>query len=99
MISITKNSLLYKSKVEYADYSINHILGCSHGCRFPCYAMIMAKRFGWVKNYNEWIKPKIVSNALELLDKEILKYKDDIKFVPLWSFLNHWGSITVMLHY
>lgn len=83
MISITKNSLLYKSDVEYADFSINHVLGCSHGCTFPCYAFMMAKRFGKVQNYNEWIKPKIVKNALELLDKEIPKYKDKIKFVHL----------------
>ncbi len=86
MKSITKKSLLYKSEVEYSDFSINHILGCSHGCRFPCYAMMIAKRFGWVKDYDEWRKPKIVSNALELLDKEIPKYKDKINFVHL-SFM------------
>jgi DNA repair photolyase len=83
MKSIKKKSLLYKSSVEYSDFSINHIVGCAHGCRFPCYAYLMAKRFGWVKDYNDWIKPKIVSNALELLDKEIPKYKDEIKFVHL----------------
>jgi len=43
----------------------------------------MAKRFGKVKTYNQWIKPKIVTNALGLLDKEIPKYKDQIKFVHL----------------
>ncbi len=48
--------------------------------------MLMAKRFGWVKDYNDWRKPKIVSNALELLDKEIPKYKDKIDFVHL-SFM------------
>jgi DNA repair photolyase len=48
--------------------------------------MVMAKRFGWVKNYTDWRKPKIVSNALELLDREIPKYKDKIKFVHL-SFM------------
>jgi DNA repair photolyase len=85
-MSITKKSLLYRSEVEYSDFSINHVSGCSHGCTFPCYAMIMAKRFGWIKNYNDWIKPKIVSNALELLDKEIPKYKGKIKFVHL-SFM------------
>jgi len=83
---IFRNSLLYKSKVEYADFCLNHIEGCSHGCKFPCYAMMMAKRFGKVKTYEEWCKPKIVKNALELLDKEIPKYKDEIKFVHL-SFM------------
>jgi len=80
---ITRSSLLYKSKVEYADFCINHVEGCSHGCTFPCYAMLMAKRFGKIKTYSDWCNPKIVKNALELLDKEIPKYKDQIKFVHL----------------
>ena len=80
---IERKSLLYKTGVEYGDYTINHVEGCSHGCMYPCYAMLMAKRFGRVKNYDEWIKPKIVSNAIELLEKEIPKHKDKIKFVHL----------------
>lgn len=83
MQKIKRKSLLYKSGVEYADFCVNHVEGCSHGCRFPCYAMIMKKRCGVIKNYQDWLKPKIVSNALELLDKEIPKYKDKIKFVHL----------------
>jgi DNA repair photolyase len=43
----------------------------------------MAKRFGKVKSYSDWVKPRLVENALELLDKEIPKYKDQIKFVHL----------------
>jgi len=80
---IKRKTLLYKTAVEYADFTINHVEGCSHGCLYPCYAMMMAKRFGKVKNYQEWISPKIVSNTLELLDKEIPKYKDRIKFVHM----------------
>jgi len=83
ILPIERKSLLYKTKVEYGDWTINHIVGCSHGCQFPCYAMRMAQRFGWVKNYEEWIKPKLVINALELLDKEIPLYKDKINFVHL----------------
>ena len=78
-----RKSLLYKSGVEYADFCINHVEGCSHGCRFPCYAFLMAKRFGKVKSYSDWVKPRLVENALELLDKEIPKYKDQVKFVHL----------------
>lgn len=74
---------MYKSGVEYADYCINHVEGCSHGCRFPCYAMMLKKRCGVIKDYKDWIKPKIVINALELLDKEIPKLKDKIKVVHL----------------
>lgn len=78
---IKRKSLLYKTGVEYGDYTINHVLGCSHGCLYPCYAMLMAKRFGRVKKYEEWIQPQIVENAVDLLKKEIPKYKDKIKFV------------------
>jgi len=80
---ITKSSLLYRSGVEYADFSINHVLGCAHGCKYPCYAMMMAKRFGKVKDYGDWLRPRLVSNALELLDHEIPKYRDRINFVHL----------------
>jgi len=83
MRKIKRKSLLYKSGVEYADYCINHAEGCSHGCKFPCYAMMMKKRCGVINGYSDWIKPKIVSNALELLDKEIPKLKNKIKVVHL----------------
>lgn len=83
MKTIIRKSLLYKTGVEYGDYTINHIQGCSHGCKFPCYAMMMAKRFGKSKTYEDWCEPKLVSNALEILDKEIPKYKNDIKSVQL----------------
>ncbi len=83
MKEIKRKSLLYKTGVEYGDYTINIAEGCSHGCKYPCYAMMMAKRFGKVKTYDDWCSPKIVSNALELLDKEIPKYKYIIKSVQL----------------
>lgn len=83
MEKIKRKTLLYKSGVEYADFCLNHVEGCSHGCTFPCYAMMMKKRCGIIKTYKEWIKPKLVSNALELLEKEIPRYKDKIKFVHL----------------
>jgi len=63
---IEKRRLLYKSKVPYADLAINHVLGCSHGCLYPCYARLMSR-----ESYPEWRKPRIVGNALELLDKEL----------------------------
>jgi DNA repair photolyase len=83
MDKIQRKTLLYQSAVEYADFCINHVEGCSHGCKYPCYAYMMKKRCGIVKTYEEWCRPKIVSNALELLDKEIPKYKDRIKYVHL----------------
>jgi len=83
ILTIKRKSLLYQTKVEYGNWTINHIVGCKHGCKFPCYAMIMAKKFGWVKNYEDWRKPRIVENALELLEREIPKYKNKIDFVHL----------------
>ncbi|MFH1505885.1 MAG: radical SAM protein [archaeon] len=83
MDKIKRKSLLYKSGVEYADFCLNHVEGCAHGCQYPCYAMQMAKRFGRIKHNYEWRKPKLVENALELLDKEIPKYRNQIKFVHL----------------
>jgi DNA repair photolyase len=81
--SITRKTLLYKSGVEYADYGLNHVEGCSHGCTFPCYAMMMKKRCGIIKSYNEWVQPKIVSNSLELLDNELPRLKNKIQNVFL----------------
>lgn len=83
MKKITRKSLLYETKVEYGDYCLNHVLGCAHGCKFPCYAFNNAKRFGRVKSYEEWINPALVENALEILDKEIPKLKDKISSVQL----------------
>lgn len=75
--------MLYKTGVEYGDYTMNHVLGCSHGCNYPCYAFLMAKRFGNVKTYEEWLEPYLVENTLELLEKEIPKLKNKISSVQL----------------
>lgn len=83
---IRRKSLLYKTGVEYGSWTINHVSGCMHGCRFPCYAFMLSRKFGRVKDYNDWREPRIVTNALELLEKEILKYKSQIDFVHL-SFM------------
>ncbi len=79
--TITRKTLLYKSGVEYADYALNHAEGCAHGCTYPCYAMMMKKRCGVVSSYEDWVQPKIVENALELLDKELPRLKNKIKQV------------------
>lgn len=80
---IERKTMLYKTEVEYGDYTMNHIQGCAHGCNFPCYAFLMAKRFGKIKNYDEWLQPYLVLNTLELLDKEIPRLKEKIKNVQL----------------
>ena len=64
MKTIKRKSMLYKTGVEYGDYTLNHVQGCAHGCKYPCYAMQMAKRFGKVKTYEDWCEPKLVENTL-----------------------------------
>lgn len=80
---IERKSMLYKTGVEYGDYTINHILGCAHGCKYPCYAFMQKKRFGQIDSYEQWLEPYLVSNTLELLDKEIPRFKSIIKSVQL----------------
>lgn len=80
---ITRKTMLYVTGVEYGDYTMNHIQGCAHGCLYPCYAFLMKKRFGQVKDYDTWLEPYLVSNTLDLLDKEIPKLKDKITSVQL----------------
>ena len=80
---IERKTMLYKTGVEYGDYTMNHIQGCAHGCKYPCYAFMMKKRFGQIKTYEEWLEPYLVSNTLELLDKEIPRLKDKIQSVQL----------------
>lgn len=81
--TITRKTMLYKTGVEYGDYTMNHVLGCSHGCLYPCYAFLMAKRFGKTASYETWRAPKLVSNALEILDREIPRLKSKIESVQL----------------
>lgn len=83
MKTIERKTMLYKTGVEYGDYTMNHVLGCSHGCKYPCYAYLMAKRFGNISSYEDWLEPRMVSNTLELLDKEIPKLRDKIQSVQL----------------
>lgn len=83
MKTIQRKSMLYKTGVEYGDYTMNHVMGCSHGCKYPCYAFLMSKRFGKVSSYQDWLEPCLVSNTLEILDKEIPRLKKKIKSVQL----------------
>lgn len=83
MNTIVRKTLLYMSEVEYAGYSLNHVEGCSHGCRYPCYAYLMKKRCGIVKTYDEWCHPKIVANAMDLLHMEIARLRKVIHNVHM----------------
>lgn len=80
---ITRKTMLYKTGVEYGDYTMNHVQGCAHGCLYPCYAFLMAKRFGKAQDYKSWCEPKLVSNTLEILEREIPRLKNKIESVQL----------------
>ena len=80
---IERKTMLYVTGVEYGDYTMNHVLGCAHGCKYPCYAFLQKKRFGQVPLYEDWIEPHLVSNTLEILDREIPRLKDKITSVQL----------------
>jgi DNA repair photolyase len=43
----------------------------------------MAKRFGKTPTYEQWCEPKLVSNTLEILDREIPRLKSKIESVQL----------------
>lgn len=75
--------MLYKTGVEYGDYTMNHVQGCSHGCKYPCYAFLLKKRFGQIKTYEEWIQPCLVKNTIELLKTELPRLKSKIKSIHL----------------
>ena len=75
--------MIYKTEVEYGDYTMNHVLGCSHGCQYPCYAYLQKRRFGDVKSYEDWCEPALVENTLELLDEELPRYKERIRMLHL----------------
>lgn len=100
MKTITRKTMLYQTGVEYGDYTMNHVQGCSHGCKYPCYAFLLKKRFGQIKDYEQWLEPCLVSNTLELLDQEIPKLHDKIQSVHLCfstdPFMNGYPEISAM---
>jgi DNA repair photolyase len=71
MKTIVRKSLLYRTRVEYGDYSITHVSGCKHLCKYPCYARCLRRQ-----SEEKWQDIAIVENALELLDREIPRHTD-----------------------
>ena len=69
MESIERKTLLYRSGLGF--WCVNHAQGCSHGCRYPCYAFSMARAHGRASTMEDWCQPRIVANAVELLEREL----------------------------
>lgn len=71
MQTVRRRSLIYRSGLGF--WAINPAQGCSHGCRYPCYAYQLASRYHRVRDMAEWCCPRLVDNALELLDGELAR--------------------------
>jgi DNA repair photolyase len=98
METITRKSLLYKSGI--GGYCINHVLGCSHACLYPCYAFMMAHSYGRISTYADWCQPKLVANAAELVTKKLagMKVKPDSIHLCLSTdpFMNGYPEVADM---
>jgi DNA repair photolyase len=69
---IESKSILSVSKIY--KYVINPNIGCQHGCSY-CYARYMKKFTHHIESWGDFVDVKL--NAIELLQKEILKKKKD----------------------
>jgi DNA repair photolyase len=84
MDTVTRKSLLYRTGIGGTGaYAATHVVGCSHGCHFPCYAFLMMQRFGKVASYEEWCQPRLVANALQLAQKELPRLRGKARYVHL----------------
>ena len=80
---IQRKSMLYKTGVEYGDYTLNFVQGCAHGCRYPCYAFLLKKRFGQIKTYEDWLKPYLVSRS-RVLKARLSPCSSASRRIPSW---------------
>ncbi len=71
METILRKSLLYRSGLGF--WCLNHVQGCAHGCRYPRYAYLMARRYGRTRDAADWRRPRLVANAVELLERELAR--------------------------
>jgi DNA repair photolyase len=81
MDRVRRKSLLYRSGLGF--WCVNHVQGCAHACKYPCYAFLMAKHYGRVKDEADWRHPRLVENAVELLERELTRKRERIEVVHL----------------
>ena len=93
---INRKSLIYKSGLGF--YCINHVQGCYHGCRYPCYAYMMAQSHGRINalkalhdngcqtyvHIEPYPTPNFIDQNLEDLLKAV-KFVDNIYFSG-WNY-------------
>lgn len=76
MRTVRKDRLLYQSKPNSNEWCAHHVIGCSHGCKYPCYVMALSDI-----TLEEWIDPIVVANARELLADELGRFSGRIRNV------------------
>jgi DNA repair photolyase len=81
MEKVRRKSLLYRSGLGF--WCVNHAQGCAHACKYPCYAYLMAKHYGRARSESDWRRPRLVENAVELLERELTRKRDRIDVVHL----------------
>ena len=81
MDTVRRKSLLYRSGLGF--WCVNHVQGCAHGCNYPCYAFMMAKHYGRARDEADWRHPRIVENAIGLLERELHRKRDKLDCVQL----------------
>ena len=81
METVRRKSLLYRSGLGF--WCVNHVQGCAHGCRYPCYAYLMAKHYGRAKDEADWRRPRLVENAVELLERQLTRTRARLDVVHL----------------
>jgi len=81
MERVRRKSLLYRSGLGF--WCLNHVQGCAHGCRYPCYASLMARRYGRAKDEADWRRPRLVENAVVLLERELSRRRGRLDVVHL----------------
>lgn len=62
---------------------MNHVQGCVHGCKDPCYAYLMARHHGRARDEADWRHPRLVEHAMELLERQLSRTCDRIEVVHL----------------
>jgi protein gp37 len=66
-----------KTDIEWADYTLNPIVGCKHGCWY-CYAEKLNTRFKFINN---WKEPEFFPEKLDFKTPKIPKTRNNIASV------------------
>lgn len=69
---------MHNTKIEWADTTINPIVGCSKGCKY-CYARRLNDRFSWVKDFSkpEFFRSRIDEIANIKPDRNLVRNRGD----------------------